>query len=85
MFHLAFGFGVFGFLMQENGLTTGVGFHTVASAGFWEVWSGVSSCWSDIDNAPINRETGEVWLAVCPNNRRNAETLLPLIQQHVKR
>ena len=30
------------------------------------------------------RETGEVWLAICPNGRRNAETLLPLIQQHVK-
>jgi len=31
----------------------------------------------------ICRETGDVFLAVCPNNKRDAETLLDIIERHV--
>ena len=32
----------------------------------------------------IFRETGEVWVELCPNNCRSAESLIPVIQKHVK-
>jgi len=33
----------------------------------------------------IYRETGDIFLAQCPNNKRDADTLLDIISRHVEK